>query len=183
MKRKNNLYEEICDIDNIINMNNMVCRHSKNKKKVNIFEKKKIEHIVNIKNRLESRNYIPNNFNIFMISDPRVRIIMNQTLEDKIINHLVSYHILNKVFENTFTNAMIATRKGKGIRYGVDLLKKYINKLKNDNFYILKLDIRKYFYNINQEILKNNISKKVKDKDVLNIICRIIESTNHEYIN
>ena len=85
---------------------------------------------------------------------------MNQTLEDKIINHLVSYYILNEVFENTFTDSMIATRKGKGIRYGVDLLKKYLNKLKNNNFYVLKLNIKKYFYNINQNILMNVVSKK-----------------------
>ena len=124
MKRKTNLYNEICKLDNIIFMTNMVCKNSKNKKKVNTFEKYKIEHIVNIKNRLDSKNYIPNNFNIFMISDPRVRIIMNQSLEDKIINHLVSHHVLNKVFENTFTDSMIATRRGKGISYGVKLLKK-----------------------------------------------------------
>ena len=183
MKRVNNIYKDICDLNNIINMTNIVCKNSKNKKKVNNFEKYKCEHIVNIKNRLESRNYIPNDYNIFMISDPKVRIIMNQSLEDKIINHLVSYYILNKVFENTFTDSMIATRKGKGISYGVRLLKKYLNKLKYNNFYILKLDIKKYFYNIDQNILKNIISKKIKDKDALNIIYKIIESTNNDYIN
>lgn len=183
MKRLNNIYQDICNLDNIINMTNMVLKNSKNKKKVNNFEKYKMEHIINIKNRLESKNYIPDKFSIFMISDPKVRIIMNQTLEDKIINHLVSYHFLNKAFENTFTNSMIATRKGKGIAYGVNLLKKYLNKLKNDNFYILKLDIKKYFYNIDQDILKIIIRKKIKDKDALNILDRIIEATNHDYIN
>ena len=179
----NNLYDEICKLENIISMTNMVCKHSKNKKKVNNFEKYKIEHIVSIKNKLDSKNYVPGSFNIFMISDPKVRIIMNQSIEDKIINHLVSYYILNKVFENTFTESMIATRKGRGIRYGVELLRKYLNKLKNDNFYVLKLDIKKYFYNINQDILKEIIRKKIKDIDAINIIERIIESTNHDYIN
>ena len=174
MKRVNNIYNNICDLNNIIDMTNMVCKNTKNKKKVNNFEKKKIEHIVNIKNKLDSKNYISSNFNIFMINDPKVKII---------INHLISYYILNEVFENTFTDSMIATRKGKGIRYGVDLLKKYLNKLKDDNFYVLKLDIKKYFYNMDQNLLKNIISKKIKDKDALNILYRIIESTNHEYIN
>ncbi len=62
---------------------------------------------------------------------------------------------------------MCATRKNKGTLYGVKLLKKYLNEMKRKykNFYILKIDISKYFYNIDHDILKKIIKKKIKDKD------------------
>ena len=58
-----------------------------------------------------------------------------------------------------------------------------MNKLKYEEFYILKFDISKYFFNIDHDIIKNIIRKKIKDKDVLNIIDKIIDSTDYNYVN
>ena len=65
---------------------------------------------------------------------------------------------------------------GKGTLYGVKLLKKYLNeiKYKYSNFYVLKIDIHKYFYKIDHEVLKNILSRKIKDKDALRFLYSII---------
>ena len=44
-------------------------------------------------------------------------------------------------------------------------------------------DIKKYFYNIDHNILLNMLKKKIKNKDVINLLTRIINQTNEEYIN
>ena len=185
MKRQNNLYKDICKIENIIKMTDKVCSKVRNKKKVDKFESYKVEHIINIYNRLNNKDFRFDKYNIFMITDPKARIVMAEEIEDKIINHLVADYILVKVFENKYGNCMCATRVGKGTLYGVKLLKKYLNlmKRKYDNFYILKIDISKYFYNIDHDILKEILSKKIKDKDALNILYSIIDSTNFAYVN
>ena len=51
MKRASNLYKDICNINNIIDMTDSVCKTVRNKKKVDKLENKKIEHIINIYNR------------------------------------------------------------------------------------------------------------------------------------
>ena len=185
MKRQNNLYKDICKIENIIKMTDKVCSKVRNKKKVDKFESYKMEHIINIYNRLNNKDFRFDKYNIFMITDPKARIVMAEEIEDKIINHLVADYILVKVFENKYGNCMCATRVGKGTLYGVKLLKKYLNlmKRKYDNFYILKIDISKYFYNIDHDILKEILSKKIKDKAALNILYSIIDSTNFAYVN
>jgi len=166
-------------------MTDKVCSRTKNKKKVYNFELYKFEHIYNIYRRLKNRNIGPIKYNIFMISDPKCRIIMAQELEDKIINHLIADNALVKVFESKYTNGMCATRVGKGTLYGIKLLKKYINeiKIKYDNFYVLKLDISKYFYTVDHEILKRILNDKIKDKEVIKVLNEIIDSTNEEYVN
>ena len=120
-----------------------------------------------------------------MITDPKARIVMAQEIEDKIINHLIADYVLVKTFDNKYGSSMCATRVGKGTLYGVKLLKKYLNetKRKYDNFYVLKIDVSKYFYKIDHEILKNILRKKIKDKDSLNILDSIIDSTNKKYVN
>ena len=185
MKRVGNLYSDVCDINNIIDMTYEVLKSVRNKKKVINFENHFSEHIASIKYRLDNRILYIGKYNIFMISDPKDRIIMAQEIEDKIINHLIAKYGLVNVFENKYTPFMCATRVNKGTLYGVKLLKKYLNIMKNkyNNFYVLKIDIKKYFYNIDHNILKEILRSKIKDKDMLNILDSIIDSTNESYVN
>ena len=50
---------------------------------------KKTDNIARIKAILESKNYKPNKYNIFLIREPKIRLIMAQSITDKIINHLI----------------------------------------------------------------------------------------------
>ena len=45
-----------------------------------------------------------------------------------------------------------------------------------DEYYILKMDIAKYFDNINKNILLNILKRKIKDKDVLWLIEEILST-------
>lgn len=185
MKRKSKLYSNICNFNNIYYMTNKVCTSVRNKNKVDKFESFKMEHIYHIYKKLHDKDFRVGKYNIFMINDPKCRIVMSSNIEDKIINHLVSTYSLKYVFENKYDSSMCATRIGKGSLYGIKLLKKYLNEMKRkyNNFYVLKLDISKYFYRIDHKVLKSIIKKKIKDKDVLLLLDNIIDSTNNSYIN
>lgn len=186
MKRKNNLYEQINDIDVIMDMyDNVVKKNTRNKKRIRRFDDYYSCNIASIKNKINSRNYIPNNNHIFLIREPKLRIIMSQDISDKIIDHLVAKYFLVNVFDKILIKENCATRIGKGTHYAIKLFKKnynyYVNKY--DKFYMLKFDISKYFYNIDHEITKNLIRRKIKDKDALKILDSIIDSTDYEYVN
>ena len=185
MKRKNNLYSDLYNIDNIIKMTDKVLSKVKNKERKEKFYLYYSEHIVNIKNRLESKNINLGKYNIFLITDPKCRVIMSQSIEDKTINHLIAEYLLVRVFENKYVDSMCATRVGKGSGYATKLMKKYLNEIKlmYNKFYILKLDVKKYFYNIDHNILKRILKDNIKDKDALGILFKVIDSTNESYIN
>lgn len=53
---------------------------------------------------------------------------------------------------------------------------------KYESFYFLKLDIYKYFYSIDHNVLKSLLIDKL-DSGEYNIVCNIIDSTNRSYIN
>lgn len=186
MKRVNNIYNRITDINTIIGVyDNEVKRNTKNKTKVEEFDNYYSLNIKEIKEELMSGDYIPGEYNIFFIREPKLRIIMSQSIKDKVINHLVARYFLINVFEKTLIENNIATRKNKGTHYGLKLFKKYLNIMKNryNNFYILKFDISKYFYNIDHDIVKGLVKNKIKDKKVIGLIDKIIDSTDMEYIN
>ncbi len=53
---------------------------------------------------------------------------------------------------------------------------------KYKQMYCLKIDIKKYFYTIDHDILKSLLIDKL-DEDEYDLICKIIDSTNKPYIN
>ena len=186
MKRVKGLYDSICDIYNIMDMyDNYVRKNTKNKKKLEDFNNFYSCNIKQIKEELITNNYTPGKYNIFFIREPKLRIIMSQSIKDKIVNHLVAKYFLVDIFDKSFIDNNCATRCRKGTHYGLRLFKKYFNYYKNkyDKFYVLKFDISKYFYNIDHEITKQLISNKIKDKKALRIIFDIIDSTDCDYIN
>ena len=108
---------------------------------------------------------------------------MSQNIPDKIINHLVSQYFLLDVFEPLLLEENIATRINKGTHYGIKKVKQYLKKHINEEIYILKFDIAKYFFNLDHTILKKIVRKKIKDSYAIDILDRIIDSTDNEYIN
>lgn len=184
MKRIGNIYNNILDIKVINDIyRKQVKVNTKNKKKLEVFENNYVSNITYIKNILESKSYKPSKYNIFIIKEPKVRVIMSQNIIDKIINHIVSKYFLIDIFDRMLIEENIATRKNKGTKEGIKLIKKYLNNIKDKKFYILKFDIEKYFYNIDHNILKELLMHKIKDKDVINILYSIIDSTDEDYIN
>ena len=184
MKRLNNIYDNILDIDKIIEIyDKRIKVNTKNKKKLEKFEYNYVSNITYIKNILKQRKYQVGIYNIFIIKEPKMRLIMSQNIIDKSINHLVTKYFLIDIFDNTLINQNVATRKNKGTDYGIKLVKKYLNDIKFKDYYVLKFDIKKYFFNIDHLICKNIIRTKIKDNDVLNILDNIIDSTDYDYVN
>lgn len=146
MRRVNNIYDSILDIKVIQTIYSSRVRvNTKNKLKLEKFENNYVSNMIYIKQILEERNYKPGRYNIFLIKEPKLRVIMSQNIIDKLINHVVTQYFLINIFESTLIEENVATRKNKGTKYGIFLLKKYLNEVKDKNFYVLKFDISKYF--------------------------------------
>lgn len=160
-----------------------ISKNVKNKHKVYMFEKNKFQNINHILEILKSGNYNGGRYNIFLIKEPKHRIVMALDISDKLINHFIARYVLEVKLSKYLDMRNIATRKGLGTDYGIKLIKKdlELNK-KYQNFYILKLDISKYFYSIDHNVLKELVKDKLTEEE-FNFLSKIIDSTNREYIN
>ncbi len=160
-----------------------VSKRVRNKRSLINMEMNKISYVSNIYNLLINNNYKFYKYNIFIIKEHKYRIVMSSNIYDKVINHYYTNEFLYKKVEPYLDKRNIATRIGMGTDYGIKLIKKYYEIYKKyDTFYILKLDIKKYFYSIDHNVLKSML-KDILDKYEYYIICNIIDSTNYDYIN
>ncbi len=183
MKRRRNLYDSVSMEDIIKVYRRQIRVNTKNKYKIKRFEDFYSINISWVKKTFENENYVGGMYNIFLIQEPKYRIIMSQNIYDKLINHVVAAKFLLPVLDRCLIETNIATRLNKGTHFGIKLIKKYLNNLKGETIYALKYDISKYFYNIDHEILLDLLNKKIKDKKVLDILKKIIYSPDKEYVN
>lgn len=68
--------------------------------------------------------------------------------------------------------------KKRGTRYAANLLNKYLKDYHNTK-YCLKIDIKKFYPNIDRNILKKMLLRKIKDRDVLWLLDIIIDSMDN----
>ena len=181
MKRKNNLYENIYKLENIIQAFDEVCRNMKNKKKVNEYKDCKCIYVSRIYNDLKNKTYKVGPYNEFTIYEPKERKIVSQGIYDKIINHLVARYILIPALIPKLIKQNVASRENLGTKAGFWYHYKYLNicKINYDTFYILKFDIRKFFASIDHDILKQKLRRYIKDEDALKIVFDIIDSVEN----
>ncbi len=171
----------IVNYDMVLNTYYNIRGNIRNKKKVIRFEILLNSNINYLVDSINNNTYKLSKYNIFIIHEKKYRVILSNNIFDKIYNHLVSNLILSEL-DKYLINSNTASRVNKGINYSRYLLWKYLNKVKNNDFYVLKFDIKKYFFNIDHDILLKLLSKYL-NKDELLIIKNILDSTNLEYIN
>ncbi|MBQ9267060.1 MAG: hypothetical protein IJ217_02095 [Clostridia bacterium] len=178
MKRKNNLYENMCNIQNIKYAYQKISQNIMSKRKKELLRDYQSIYIARTYKTLSERNYQVGKYNRFIIHDTKTREIYSQGIEDKIVNHLVTKYILYPSLLPCLSDANVASRKRMGTNKGIALANMYRRKckIKYKNFYILKCDITKFFASINHDILKQKISRRIKDKDALKIVFDIIDS-------
>lgn len=178
LKRLNHLYEKICDLDNINFIYHEISKKINNKNKLEHLKEYHCFYIAKIYSILKSEKYSVSPYNIFTIYEPKKRRIVSLSLQDKIVNHLVSTFIILPAITPCLIDANVASRIGLGSKKGLELANNFhkICRQKFSKYYILKCDISKFFQSIDHSILMKKLERKIKDKKALNILSTIIES-------
>lgn len=177
MKRYDNIFNEIINIENI-KYAHLNARKGKNHytevKKVNEdidYHSKKIQNLLKDKKFKNSKYIIFNK----QCGKKNREIYKLPYYPDRIIHHAIMQKVKD-IWINLFIEDSYACIEGKGIHYGVKRVKTSLKDVKNTK-YCLKFDIKKFYPSINNDILKNIIRKKIKDKDLLWLLDEIIDST------
>ena len=171
MKRKGNLMPEIVTVDNLLLAYNKAVRGKRGKKSAISFSENLYENILSIREKLVSGKYEIGRYHYFKVYDPKERVICAASFEERVIHHAVM-NVCHKYFERHLIYDTYATRKDKGIYAAIDKARIGMKKYG----YVAKLDVRKYFDSISHDVLKGKLERLFKDKELLTLFNRIIDS-------
>ena len=112
--------------------------------------------------------------------EPKKRRILAAPFEDRIVHTWYVKEFIEKIFVPQFISASYACIKGKGMhKCALDVKKAlYSVSKKNKNEYVVKMDVAKFFDNIDRGILLKIIERKVKDKDFLLFTKKLLNSSS-----
>ena len=147
-----------------------------NRKEIITFNLKQEEYIMWLLEELKNKTYKHGGYTAFYVTEPKVRKIEKSRYIDRIVHRWLVDNFLAPAFVPQFIYTTYACLKNKGMHIECLVLQKAMKHCQSiwKNYYILKMDVAKYFDNIDKEILLSILKRKIKDKNVLWLIEEII---------
>lgn len=173
MKSYNHLWSKLVSYENLYLAYKKARKSNPYKKKVLLFGVNLEKELFLLQEQLTNDQYVVSEYFVFKIYEPKERLICAPKFRDVVVQHAIM-NVIEPLFDQAFINNSFACRKNKGTHKGLKEIQKTIQKEKHPKYY-LKQDVKKYFPSIDKQILKKIISKKIKDKQLLKLICQIID--------
>lgn len=171
-------FKDIISIDNLLEAWKEFIRGKRNKRDVQEFSLKLIDNLFILNEDLSLGNYCHGGYQAFSISDPKPRNIHKASVRDRLLHHAI-YRILYPFFDETFIADSYSCRLGKGTHRALNRFRRFTYKVSKNNTrtcWILKCDIRKFFANIDHQILLDILNSYFPDKQIIWLLKEIIES-------
>lgn len=175
MKRISNLYKTIYDIDNLILADNIARKGKLKQPGIIEHDKNRMANLEALSLILKNKTYKTSNYTTFTIYEPKERVIYRLPYYPDRITHHAIMNILEPIFVSTITKDTYSCIKKRGIHAAANAVKAALRDEHNTT-YCLKLDIKKFYPNVDHNILKQLIRKKIKDYDLLWLLDGIIDS-------
>jgi retron-type reverse transcriptase len=177
MKRIGNIYNQIYSIENLQLADAKASRGKSKQYGVIVHQKNADENLLMLQEMLKSKTYKTSPYTTFKVYEPKEREVFRLPYYPDRITHHAVMNILEPVFVSCFTANSYSCIKGKGIHAAANDVKRALKDVAGTQ-YCLKLDIKKFYPNINHDILKQLLRRKIKDNDLLWLLDEIIDSAD-----
>lgn len=199
MKRLGNIWKDVINIDLVVNDIIEGTKYKRGKKEVQkllydqsvVNEHPELYHQIDLAKAREYAKYLVNLLETGQWKHKKPkhmrRFCRNKThgkgkwrdlsvpfLDDHIISHMV-VRASEKAFMRGMHPHCCGSVPGRGIKHIVKTVSRWMRGDKQCRYFV-KLDIRHFFENIDGEIMKATLRRKIKDKRVLEIFDQIIDS-------
>ena len=124
-----------------------------------------------LRRELVTGTYTPGTYRQFTVYERKPRLISVAPFRDRVVHHAVM-NVLEPLLDKRFIPDTYACRKGKGVHQAVDRYQQFAR----NSAYVLKLDIAGYFASIDRTVLKRQLTRRIKDRAVLDLLYKIIDN-------
>jgi RNA-directed DNA polymerase len=128
--------------------------------------------LLSLQRELQDGSYWPGAYRLFRIYERKPRIIAAAPFRDRVVHHALM-NLIEPTLDRSFIHDSYACRHGKGVHAAVERYQIWARR----NAYALKMDVAKYFPSIDHDILKEKLRRRIKDKQALALLDRIIDTS------
>jgi len=168
MKRYGNLFNSVFSRDNLYAAYLDARKGKRKKRAVFEFERNLGVSISDLCNRINNGSYRPDPYFQFKVHEPKERTIHAPSFRDVVVQHAI-YRKIYPIFNRSFIDTSFACRIGYGT-HRASAYTQWAMRQCDPDLYTLKLDIRRFFYSINRDILRELLSLKIKDARLVGVM-------------
>ena len=160
-----NAWGEICKFEKLLEADKNARKSKRYRPEVMAFTAHLEDNLFAIQRGMTTGEYKLGPYRKLWVYVPKRRLVMALDYPDRIVQWSL-YQYLNPVFDKLFIEDSYACRKGKGSHRAAKRLQywmRQVNRKPGPEWYCLKLDISKYFYRVDHEVLLDILGRRVKD--------------------
>ncbi|MBU5438275.1 reverse transcriptase/maturase family protein [Tissierella sp. MSJ-40] len=182
MKTIKNIYPKIYDFENLYQAYEIARKGKRFRDEVLTFSSNLESNLIEIQNHLIYGTYEVGKYRQFYVYEPKKRLIMALPFRDRVVQWAI-YKQLFPIFDKQFIFDSYACREGKGTHAAADRLQYWLRQTerKPERYYYLKLDISKYFYRVDHDILINILKRKIHDDRLIDLLSIIINCEDTKF--
>lgn len=157
----------ICNFENLYRAYRKARRGKSRNGSCAKFQIMDLEGIHLLKTQLENQTYTIDGYNEFKVYEPKERIIKSCSFKEKVVQHCLCDEILLPRLKTIFIECNSAGQIGKGTLHCMNNLKAHMESFYKEyelDGWILKCDIKKFFYSIDHEVLKDIVDYYFTDE-------------------
>ena len=176
MKRHGDIFYKICAMENLREAHRNARKDKLFYKEVKMVDQDPDTYLKEIQEMLLNEKYEVSEYTVSIINDKGKERKLEKLpyFPDRIIQWAIMLQI-EPIFMETFCTHTCASIKDRGISRALDLLHGYLEDIPGTQ-YCLKIDVRKFYPSIDHDILKQLLERKIKDKWLLSLLFKIVDS-------
>lgn len=179
MKRIGYLYEQVCSMDNLKLAHQNARKNKTWYKEVKMVDSNPEYYLKLLQESLINHTYKTSQYQTFIKKENgKERLIYKLPYFPDRVCQWAILQVIEPILLKYFTTNTYSAIPERGTH---KCLYKVINAIQNDVYgcqYCLKIDAKKYYPSINHDILKSLYARLFKDKELLDLIYEIIDSTD-----
>lgn len=171
-------YQDIISLENLLLAWQEFIKGKKKRRDIQEFSFNLFDNIILLHEELANQTYRHGGYQAFRINDPKPRNIHKASVRDRLLHHAI-YRILYPFFDRTFIADSYSCRIDKGTHKAINRFKGIGYRVSRNNTktcWVLKCDIKKFFANIDHDILLVILREYITDKNILWLLKEVIES-------
>ena len=182
MKTLDGVYDEMFSFQELYQSYLKARRRKRFRGDVMLFTDRLEENLAALEQELKTGTYRVRKYRRFYVSEPKLRLVMAQQFRDRVVQWAI-YRQLMPFYDKMFIEDSYACRLNKGSHKAADRLQYWLEQVerKPGEYYYLKLDISKYFYRVDHEILISILKKRVKDERLMVLLEQIINCETENF--
>lgn len=175
-KKLKNVYHLLYSNENICKSQWTAQKGKGDRKEIQIFNSDFINNLQKLWEMLRYETFEPGEYKIRTIYEPKERVIMIAPFfPDRIIHHCV-INVLGTHWCHIFIGNTYSCIKGRGIHKCMEAVHRDLTKDPKGTKYCLKIDIKKFYDNVDHAILKKILRYSIADEQILRLLDKIIDS-------